>query len=123
MQTCHKQYEKAAELEVHLSSYDHHHKKVSKSVLPVVGHEIRFGVLCLGRLGLEFARSSFHDVLYDDSAGPAYLFALGVLNMLDLRHFAVAQRTFVSTMKVTREHIPTFNVCIYLQPYFKKVWR
>lgn len=27
-QTCHKQYEKAAELEVHLSSYDHHHKKV-----------------------------------------------------------------------------------------------
>eukprot|EP00884_Botryococcus_braunii_P020422 jgi/Botrbrau1/7063/Bobra.0165s0086.1 len=26
-ETCHKQYEKAAELEVHLSSYDHHHKK------------------------------------------------------------------------------------------------
>lgn len=26
-QTCHKQYKTAAELETHLSSYDHHHKK------------------------------------------------------------------------------------------------
>lgn len=29
MQTCHKQYKSAAELDTHLSSYDHHHKKVS----------------------------------------------------------------------------------------------
>jgi len=29
VQTCHKQYKSAAELDTHLSSYDHHHKKVS----------------------------------------------------------------------------------------------
>lgn len=29
IQTCHKQYKSAAELDTHLSSYDHHHKKVS----------------------------------------------------------------------------------------------
>ncbi len=29
VQTCHKQYKTAAELETHLSSYDHHHKKAS----------------------------------------------------------------------------------------------
>lgn len=28
-QTCHKQYKSAAELDTHLSSYDHHHKKVN----------------------------------------------------------------------------------------------
>ena len=28
LQTCHKQYKTAAELDTHLSSYDHHHKKV-----------------------------------------------------------------------------------------------
>ena len=29
LQTCAKQYKTAGELEVHLSSYDHHHKKAS----------------------------------------------------------------------------------------------
>lgn len=29
LQTCGKQYKNAAEMEAHLSSYDHHHKKVS----------------------------------------------------------------------------------------------
>ncbi len=39
VQTCHKQYEKAAELEVHLSSYDHHHKKVGvSSAIIITGH-------------------------------------------------------------------------------------
>ena len=28
LQTCSKQYKNAAEMEAHLSSYDHHHKKV-----------------------------------------------------------------------------------------------
>ena len=28
VQTCHKQYKSATEMETHLSSYDHHHKKV-----------------------------------------------------------------------------------------------
>jgi hypothetical protein len=28
MQTCHKQYKNAMEMETHLSSYDHHHTKV-----------------------------------------------------------------------------------------------
>lgn len=28
LQTCHKQYKSAMEMETHLSSYDHHHTKV-----------------------------------------------------------------------------------------------
>ena len=36
MQTCHKQYKSAAELDTHLSSYDHHHKKVGLLVLPTI---------------------------------------------------------------------------------------
>ena len=30
MQTCQKQYKSATEMETHLSSYDHHHKKVRR---------------------------------------------------------------------------------------------
>ena len=36
VQTCHKQYKTAAELETHLSSYDHHHKKVCLRCPPPV---------------------------------------------------------------------------------------
>lgn len=36
MQTCHKQYKSAAELDTHLSSYDHHHRKVDLLVLPMI---------------------------------------------------------------------------------------
>lgn len=32
MQTCSKQYKNAAEMEAHLSSYDHHHKKVGLTI-------------------------------------------------------------------------------------------
>jgi hypothetical protein len=39
-QVCRKQYQTAMELEEHLSSYDHHHTKVStaKDVLQLHGH-------------------------------------------------------------------------------------
>jgi len=33
-QVCHKQYKNAAELETHLSSYDHHHKKARAQTRP-----------------------------------------------------------------------------------------
>lgn len=32
-QTCQKQYKSATEMETHLSSYDHHHKKASPACL------------------------------------------------------------------------------------------
>ena len=35
LQTCSKQYKNAAEMEAHLSSYDHHHKKVSMDICTV----------------------------------------------------------------------------------------
>ena len=35
LQTCGKQYKNAAEMEAHLSSYDHHHKKVSMKAEPL----------------------------------------------------------------------------------------
>jgi hypothetical protein len=35
MQTCHKQYKNAMEMEMHLSSYDHHHTKVRHVGQPV----------------------------------------------------------------------------------------
>lgn len=37
VQTCHKQYKTAAELETHLSSYDHHHKKVCPHWIAICG--------------------------------------------------------------------------------------
>ncbi len=33
LQTCHKQYKNAMEMETHLSSYDHHHTKVGVLIL------------------------------------------------------------------------------------------
>ena len=40
VQTCHKQYKTAAELETHLSSYDHHHKKVCPPYFAICGFPI-----------------------------------------------------------------------------------
>ena len=35
MQTCSKQYKNAYEMETHMSSYDHHHRKVGTAQLAV----------------------------------------------------------------------------------------
>jgi hypothetical protein len=44
VQTCHKQYKTATEMEVHLSSYDHHHKKVG---VPDNSQSLLGHLLCL----------------------------------------------------------------------------
>jgi len=47
-QVCHKQYSSASEMEVHLSSYDHHHKKVCPShTLNCLYSHVRAHLNCL----------------------------------------------------------------------------
>jgi hypothetical protein len=57
LQVCHKQYEKAMEFEEHLSSYDHHHRKVGQqqwladcwklsSCLPLLNTAIHCDTVC-----------------------------------------------------------------------------